>query len=370
MSTVKETIIVIILQVMRMSKNGFFTAVPALLILCLAVLPVQAAFPQSFDISKNYYTVDGGPDLTATLIGDNEYYRGDTVTLNIEMMNKGAISGFKSEKDVEMGSYMDQMLQQAEMQYEAQATTAVGILATLKSDNPNIKVKSGPQEAGTLEQGKRSSSPTKFTIEINKNATEGTYPLTLELSYKYQNNVQVGGDEFDSTTGVVTNKEVGIWYENKTQAQTMEIAVKKEPFFQITEVKGELRPGKKGMLYVTYNNTGEEPAKDATVRVSASDPFSTTDDQAYLGELNPGESAVAAFNLDVDEIATPKPYSLNSEILYEDTGGHDKISDSIKVNIEVLPAEKSKLSGFGIGTGFSFIALAACFIMLKKKKQD
>ena len=68
------------------------------------------------------------------------------------MMNKGAISGFKSEKDVEMGSYMDQMLQQAEMQYEAQATTAVGILATLKSDNPNIKVKSGPQEAGTLEQ--------------------------------------------------------------------------------------------------------------------------------------------------------------------------------------------------------------------------
>ena len=370
MSTVKETIIVIILQVMRMSKNGFFTAVPALLILCLAVLPVQAAFPQSFDISKNYYTVDGGPDLTATLIGDNEYSRGDTVTLNIEMMNKGAISGFKSEKDVEMGSYMDQMLQQAEMQYEAQATTAVGILATLKSDNPNIKVKSGPQEAGTLEQGKRSSSPTKFTIEINKNATEGTYPLTLELSYKYQNNVQVGGDEFDSTTGVVTNKEVGIWYENKTQTQTMEIAVKKEPFFQITEVKGELRPGKKGMLYVTYNNTGEEPAKDATVRVSASDPFSTTDDQAYLGELNPGESAVAAFNLDVDETATPKPYSLNSEILYEDTGGHDKISDSIKVNIEVLPAEKSKLSGFGIGTGFSFIALAACFIMLRKKKQD
>ena len=75
MSTVIETIIVIILQVMRMSKNGFFTAVPALLILCLVVLPVQAAFPQSFDISKNYYTVDGGPDLTATLIGDNEYYR-------------------------------------------------------------------------------------------------------------------------------------------------------------------------------------------------------------------------------------------------------------------------------------------------------
>lgn len=369
MSTGKETIIMM-RQVIRMSKNGFFTAVTALLILCFAFLPVQAALPQSFDISKNYYTVYGGPELTATLIGDNEYSRGDTVTLNIEMMNKGTISGFKSEKDVEMGSYMDQTLQQAEMQYEAQATTAVGILAILKSDNPNIKVKSGPQEAGTLEQGKQSSNPTKFTIEINRNATAGTYPLTLELSYKYQNNVQVGGDEFDSTMGVVTNKEVGIWYENKTQTQTMEIVVKKEPYFQITEVKGELHPGEKGMLYVTYSNTGEEPAKDATVRVSASDPFSTTDDQAYLGALNPGESAVAVFNVDVDETATPKPYSLNSEILYEDADGHDQISDSIKVNTEVLPAEKSKLPGYQFTTGVVFMVLAACFIMLTRNRQD
>jgi hypothetical protein len=265
---------------------------------------------------------------------------------------------------------MDQMLQQAEMQYEAQATTAVGILATLKSDNPNIKVKSGPQEAGTLEQGKQSSNPTKYTIEINKNATAGTYPLTLELSYQYQNNVQVGGDEYDSTSGVVTNKEVGIWYENKTQTQTMEIVVKKEPYFQVAEVKGELHPGEKGMLYVTYKNTGEEPAKDATVRVSASDPFSTTDDQAYLGVLDPGESAVAAFNLDVDETATPKLYSLNSEILYEDTDGHDRISDSIKINTEVLPAEKSKLPGFGVGTCVTFVVLAACFVMFGRKKPD
>jgi hypothetical protein len=353
---------------MRMNKNGFFTAVTALLVFCFAVLPVQAALPENFDISKNYYTVYGGPDLTATLIGDNEYSRGDTVTLNVEMMNKGAISGFKSEKDVEMGSYMDETLQQAEMQYEVQAVTAVGILATLKSDNPNVMVKSGPQEAGTLKQGKQSSNPTKFTVEINKNASAGIYPLTLELSYKYQENVQVGGDEFDSTMGIVTNKEVGIWYENKTQTQTIDIEVKKEPYFEVSEVKGELLPGEKGMLHVTYKNTGEEPANDATIRLSASDPFSTTDDQAYLGTLNPGESAVAAFNLDVDETATPKPYSLNSEMLYEDSDGHDQISDSIKVNTQVLPAENNKLPGFELEAGVAFAALAACFIVLRKKK--
>lgn len=355
-------------QVMRMNKNGLFATITALLILCSVVLPAQAAFPENFDISENYYTVYGGPDLTATLVGDNEYSRGDTVTLNINMMNKGAVTGFKSESDVDLGDYTEEMLQQAEMEYEAQAVTAVGILATLKSDDPNIKVKSGPQEAGTLKQGKQSSSPTKFTIEINKNATSGTYPLTLELTYMYQNNVQVGGDDFDSTLGLVTNKEVGLWYENKTQTQTIDIQVKKEPYFEVTEVKGELYPDEGGLLYVTYKNTGEEPAKDATVRVSAGDPFSTTDDQAYLGTLNPGKTAVAIFDMDVDEDATPKPYSITSEILYEDVDGHDQVSDSIKINTEVLAAEKG-LPGYQLGTGIAFMALAACFILFRKKQQ-
>ncbi|BAW28793.1 MAG: COG1361 S-layer family protein [Methanosarcina thermophila] len=352
-----------------MNKNGFFTAVTTLLVLCWAILPAQAALPKNFDISDNYYNVYGGPDLSATLIGDNEFSRGDTVTLNIELMNKGKITGFKVENEVDLGDYVGEMLQQAEMQYEAQATTAVGILATLKSEDPNIKVKSGPQQAGTLRQGKQSASPTKFTIEINKNASAGTYPLTLELSYQYQHNVQVGGDEFDATTGVVTNKEVGIWYENKTQTQTLNIKVKKEPYFEVTNVTGDLYPDEGGMLRVTYKNIGEEPAKDATVRISAADPFSTTDDQAYLGTLNPGESAVAIFDMDVDETATPKPYSLNSEILYEDADGHDQVSDSIKINTEVLPAKES-LPGYQTVTGVAFMALAAFFVMLRKKRQD
>lgn len=352
---------------MIMNKKGIFAAVTTLLILGLAALPAQAAIPENFDISNNYYTVYGGPDLSATLLGDNEFSRGDTVTLSIDMMNKGAISGFKSEDEAD--DEKETVLQKTEMQYEAQSVTAIGILATLTSDDPNIKVKSGSQEAGTLKQGKDSSSPTKFTIEINKNAPAGTYPLTLELSYKYQNNVQVGGDEYYKETQLVTNQEVGIWYENKTQTQTIEVVVKKEPYFEVTEVKGELYPDEGGMLYVTYKNVGEDPAKDATVRVSAGDPFSTTDDQAYLGTLNPGESSVAVFDMDVDEDANPKPYSINSEILYEDTDGHDQISDSVKINTEVLSAEKS-LPGYQIGAGMGFMALAACFVLYRKRQQE
>lgn len=350
-----------------MIKIRSISAVATLLMLLLATMPVQAALPENFDFGKNYYTVYGGPNLDATLIGDTEYSRGDTATLNLGLMNKGVIEGFKSEKDA--SSSVDTVLQQTEMKYETQTTTAVGILATLTSDNPNIKVKSGPQEAGSLQQGKQSVSPAQFTIEISKNAPAGTYPLNLQLSYQYQNNTQVSGDALDATTGLVTNQGVGVWYENKTQNQTIMVQVKKEPYFEVTNVTGDLYPDKGGMLYVTYKNTGEEPAKDATVRVSANDPFSTTDDQAFLGTLKPGESAVASFDMAVDKTATPKPYSLDSEILYEDTEGHNQISDSVKIDTQVKP-EKSKLPGFELGTSITFVVLAACFIGLRKKKQN
>jgi len=74
------------------------------------------------------------------------------------------------------------------------------------------------------------------------------------------------------------------------------------------------------------------------VRISVSDPFSTTDDQAFIGSLAPGESALAKFNLKVDDTATTKMYGINSEIKYEDVDGHDRISDNIKIQVETLPA--------------------------------
>ncbi|MDQ1255203.1 MAG: hypothetical protein QG646_4482, partial [Euryarchaeota archaeon] len=70
-----------------MIKKGSISAIAILLILLIAAMPVQAELPKNFDFGNNFYTVYGGPDLKATLIGDNEYSRGDTATLNIGLMN-------------------------------------------------------------------------------------------------------------------------------------------------------------------------------------------------------------------------------------------------------------------------------------------
>ena len=310
--------------------------IAALLIFLAMPAQAQSTFPEHFDFGENYYTVYGGPNLTATALGDTEFARGDTVTVSINLMNKGFITGFKAEKDLSIpASTLDRKLQSTEMTYEAQKTTAIGIVGFLTSLDPAVKVKSGQQEAGSLPAGQQTENPIQYTIEISNNAQAGTYPLLLTLMYGFQENIQINGDN-DTSLGI-TNLEVGMWYDIGAQNITIPISVKEEARFEVTDVNGELVADEEGLLSVTYKNVGDLPIKDATVRISASDPFSTTDDQAFIGSIASGESAVALFNLKVDEAATTKMYAINSEIKYEDVDGHDQISDVIKIQVETLP---------------------------------
>ena len=325
-------------------SNGEFTA-------------ANADLPDFFNFDDNYYTVYGGPDVTATLVGDNEFERGDSVTLNLDLMNKGLITGFESEEDKKFLDKLEQKLQSTEMSYEAQRTTAIGIVAVLTSLDPDVDVKSGPQEAGTLVSGQQTESPVKFNIDISNNAGSGSYPMRLDLYYGYQKNVQINGD--NETDLGITNMEVGLWYDVGTQNTTFDIYVEDEARFEVTNVTGELYPDSESMIYVTYKNVGDLPAKDATVRVSAADPFSTTDDQAFLGTLESGESTVAVFNLKVDDLAVPKAYALNSEVKYEDIDGRDQISDTVKIKTDVLPA-----SANGDGSNMLVIIGAGVVIVL------
>ncbi|ADI74602.1 conserved hypothetical protein [Methanohalobium evestigatum Z-7303] len=295
---------------------------------------ITPQMPENFNFDDNYYTTYGSPDLTANIVGNNEFSKGDTVTLKINLVNKGVITGFKSEKDDDL-SKLEKALQKTEMGYETQRTTAIGIVSTLVSPYPFIDVKSTPQEAGSLPSGEETNAPPKFTIEIAENAKPGTYPLALNTLYGYQKNVQVSGDNV--TNGQITNLEVGIWYDSKSQNHTIPIRIEDEAEFEITNISANLRTGEKGLLRVTYKNVGNQPVKDATVRITASDPFSTTDDQAYLGSIAPGETSEGVFSINVDQAATSKLYGINSEIKYEDVDGNERVSDTQKIQVRTVP---------------------------------
>jgi len=92
------------------------------------------------------------------------------------------------------------------------------------------------------------------------------------------------------------------------------------------------------VIEVEYQNTGAATAYSAQARISAVDPFTSNDDTAFLGDLEPGEKAVARYEVSVDGSATPKEYGLDSEIRYRDALDNSQISDSMKVQVLVEPS--------------------------------
>ena len=46
----------------------------------------------------NYYTMYGSPEISASVSGTDEFGRGDTVTLYVDLTNYGRILGFKEDQ--------------------------------------------------------------------------------------------------------------------------------------------------------------------------------------------------------------------------------------------------------------------------------
>ena len=97
----------------------------------------------------------------------------------------------------------------------------------------------------------------------------------------------------------------------------------------------EINPGQKKVVEVDYRNDGTIPAYKAEVRITMASPFSSTDNVAYLGDIKPGESGRALFDLSASGDAPEKTYGLDSEVRYRDLQDNSQTSDTVKVPVIV-----------------------------------
>jgi hypothetical protein len=288
--------------------------------------------PQSFDFGKNYYNVYGSPDISATIIGSNEFDRGQKATLNIDLMNRGKLLGFK---DVRTPNGANEIFAaQTEMKLESAIVDANGIVASLFADPGSpVEVKSISQQLGSIKSGQNSIAPAKFDIEINKKAKAGEYNLYLNLSYDYQKNVQV-----TNANATAQTYDVNHWYGMMAQNQTLKIKVKSQADFEIVNTTGSLHPGGNSIIEITIKNTGENEARNVKAIVNPSDPLSTTDGMAFLSTIMPGSTAVAKIKVKADSETIPKAYGIDTVLKYETPEGDIKYSDILQATVEVKDA--------------------------------
>ncbi|WP_370575738.1 COG1361 S-layer family protein [Methanomethylovorans sp.] len=291
--------------------------------------PDTYSISKSFDLGMNFYNVYGSPDISANIIGSNEFDRGQTVTLNIDLVNNGKLLGFKNDRTPHDADEI--FAARTEMKLESSVVDATGVVVSLSAgpESP-IQVKSASQQVGSIRSGQNSLAPAKFDIKIDKKAKAGEYDLYLDLSYDYQKNVQIEDANASDQT-----YDVNHWYGMMAQNQTLKIKVKNQADFEIVSITGSLNPGKDNIIEIVIRNTGEEEARNVKAIANPSDPLSTTDDMAFLSTMAPGSTAVAKIKVKADSEAVPKVYGIDTVLKYDTLEGDTKYSDTLQVPVEV-----------------------------------
>ncbi len=152
----------------------------------------------------------------------------------------------------------------------------------------------------------------RYKVAISSDAERQTYPVDVVVVYE-----NTEGDLVTSRTS------------------TIGIPVGGKVDFAVVSPPAEMNPGDKKVIKVEYKNIGETKVYSARGRINPLDPFTSNDDIAYLGDIEPGESVVASYEVSVDHSATIKEYGLDAEIRYLDALNTTYVSDIMKVQIKV-----------------------------------
>ncbi|MDY6964365.1 MAG: COG1361 S-layer family protein [Halobacteriota archaeon] len=219
--------------------------------------------------------------------------------------------------------------------------TAYSSVASLNLKSP-FSILDNTAFIGDLKPGK--SKTAVFKVQIAEDASEKQYPLDAMISYEDGNH-----DKKIFTTA------------------TFGVPVEGMMDFEIVKVDADLEVGSKGLIEVTFKNIGSEAAKDSIARISATTPFSSTDDTAFLGTISPGETKVGKFQIKVDGEAIAKEYALNTEIKYSNEDDNTKVSDVMKAAFDVKPAS-TNVSGVA-AIGLVVLVLIVLFIYYFKKSR-
>lgn len=154
-----------------------------------------------------------------------------------------------------------------------------------------------------------------FRTSVASSADAQTYPLDVYVKY-------------ENTDGDTVSSDI----------ETIGVPVGGKIDFEITSDPQTITPGQKKVITAKFKNTGDATAYQAVARISMVDPFSSNDDSAFLGDLAPGETKEASFLVTADSTATVKNYGIDSEIRYRDALDNSVISDSMKLDVTVVPA--------------------------------
>jgi len=198
---------------------------------------------------------------------------------------------------------------------------------------------------------------------------QGDFPVNSAATLSYK--VSVASDADTSIQYPLNLQAVYTDYQGlqaETDKKAISAGFRPKISFTIGNQKNTLNSGGEGVITVPYKNTGSNTIYNAQAGITIVDPFTSEDDQSYLGTLKPGETGVAKFKLNVNSGSTEKQYALDSEIRYTDENLTDFVSDPIKIPVMVTDSSGNTMLISGIIV--LVIIIGGGFLYLRRKQQN
>lgn len=319
----------------------------------------------------DYYRSYGDPDIVASLRGNPEFSRGENATLQIVLSNIGTIekivtsdstSNMRAKLDIKtvevskdeydkvvsarsLGPYLHDMKSvsalsekaREEMLLESSCSDAKSLKIRLVSNDPAIKIPAESEVVFLDELKSGYFNVVMFPIEIGSDAKSGNYSLDVVIDYDFSDNVLMYNTIEKQLVSTSFIKEDVFVREMVSDTKTVSIplSVRKSPEFEISDFTREIHSGINS-VNVTYKNVGDAFAYDSVAKISPMDPLDSETRTIPLGDLAPGESKTATYNISVGDAAIEKTYVTNTDIRYYDENGDMSISSSMKIPLEYV----------------------------------
>lgn len=227
-----------------------------------------------------------------------------------------------------------------------------------------------------LEDGKKASvkilrNGASPIIPTDNSVFIGDFPHNSTVTCRYK--VAVSGEAEKQSYPV----DVLVMYENRegevitSAPDTIGIAVGGKNSFIIASEPVEVVQGSQSVIQVVYQNQGSTIAYHAQARLSAVEPFKSSDDTAYLGDMIPGQNATARYQVTVDDAAAVGNYTLDTEVRYRDALENSQVSDPFNVPVVVQPGSGTAglIQLLGIIGIIALIGIGAGYYLLVMRKK-
>lgn len=193
--------------------------------------------------------------------------------------------------------------------------TARNVVVRMRDAGP-VTPTNGESAVGTLEPGE--SVPVGFTAAIASDAEPGNNSFTFDVEYENADgDVQTAPNPLRKRASIDSERDR----------------------FQVGDVSTTVTPGGTARLTADVRYVGDDPVSAANARLFTSDPLSTSDDGAFLGEMEPGETVTASFRISATSDAIPKQYDASIEVRYDEADGDTEFTDGMPIGVGVNEPE-------------------------------